>query len=170
MPSAPAESGQTEAPPTVSIVVIFKDPGAFLSEAIDSVRAQTLTSWELLLVDDGSSDGSSDLAQALAAAEPRRVRYLEHDGHANRGMSASRNLGIAHAGGDFVAFLDADDELVATALEEAGGDPPGSPRGGNGLWAARVLVRMDRAGRRRGARLRAPRRGGHRPDLRAPCI
>jgi glycosyltransferase involved in cell wall biosynthesis len=118
MPSAPAESGRNEAPPTVSVVVIFKNPGAFLSDAIESLRAQTLTNWELLLVDDGSSDGSSELAQTIAGREPGRIRYLEHNGHANRGMSASRNLGIAHASGDFIAFLDADDKLVATALED----------------------------------------------------
>ncbi len=118
MPGAAAEPGATQTPPTVSVVIIFRDPGAFLFEAIESVQGQTLTSWELLLVDDGSIDGSSELARAIAAEAPDRVRYLEHVGHANRGMSASRNLGITHARGDFIAFLDADDELVPTALEE----------------------------------------------------
>jgi glycosyltransferase involved in cell wall biosynthesis len=118
MPSAAAETAHTDAPSTVSVVVIFKDPGAFLSEAVESVQAQTLTSWELLLVDDGSIDGSSEIAQAIADEAPGRIRYLEHSSHANHGMSASRNLGIAHASGDFIAFLDADDELVPTALEE----------------------------------------------------
>jgi glycosyltransferase involved in cell wall biosynthesis len=118
MPSARSDSGPVKLRPMVSIVVIFKDPGEFLSEAIESVHAQTFPTWELLLVDDGSTDGSSDLARGLAEDDPARTRYFEHESHANQGMSASRNLGIAHARGDFVAFLDADDELVPTAIEE----------------------------------------------------
>jgi hypothetical protein len=104
--------------PAVSVVVIFKDAQDFLAEAIDSVVAQTLTAWELLLVDDGSSDGSTAIARNRAGDNPSRVVYLEHAGHANLGMSASRNLGISHARGEFVAFLDADDALVPTALDE----------------------------------------------------
>jgi hypothetical protein len=104
--------------PAVSVVVIFKDAQDFLAEAIDSVVAQTLTAWELLLVDDGSSDGSTAIARNRAGDNPSRVVYLEHAGHANLGMSASRNFGISHARGEFVAFLDADDALVPTALDE----------------------------------------------------
>ena len=103
-------------PPTVSVVLIFLDAEPFLDPAIASVRAQTLDDWELLLVDDGSRDGSGDTARRHAAEEPGRIRYLEHEGHANLGMSASRNLGIAHATGRYVTFLDADDVLVPDAL------------------------------------------------------
>ena len=95
--------------PRVSVVMIFLDEERFLAEAIESVRAQTFTDWELLLVDDGSSDGSSAIARGYAEREGDRIRYLEHPGHENRGMSASRNLGIRHARGDLVALLDADD-------------------------------------------------------------
>jgi glycosyltransferase involved in cell wall biosynthesis len=111
----PIGSPATE--PAVSIVVIFKDEEEFLDEAIDSVRAQTFDGWELLLVDDGSTDRSAAIARGSAARDPARVRYLEHPGHANLGMSATRNLGVSHARGDLVAFLDADDVLVPTALE-----------------------------------------------------
>ena len=99
------------------MVIIFLDPGPFLEEAIESVRQQTFRNWELLLVDDGSSDGSSEVARLAAEAEPHRVRYLEHAKHANRGMSASRNLGCLHVRGTYVTFLDADDVLRPQALE-----------------------------------------------------
>ena len=104
--------------PLVSAVVIFLDEARYLGEAVESVLAQTYPAWELLLMDDGSTDGSTALAQMYAAREPDRVRYLDHAGHRNLGMSASRNAGLAAARGEYVAFLDADDVLVATALEE----------------------------------------------------
>ena len=74
--------------------------------------------WELLLVDDGSSDGSTRIALALVQRFPQQVRYLEHPAHANRGMSASRNLGIKHARGEHIAFLDADDVWLPNKLSE----------------------------------------------------
>jgi glycosyltransferase involved in cell wall biosynthesis len=104
--------------PRVSVVTIFLDEERFLAEAIASVRAQTMTDWELLLVDDGSRDRSSDIARDAAASDAARVRYLQHAGGTNRGMSASRNLGLAHARGEHIAFLDADDVWLAGKLEE----------------------------------------------------
>jgi glycosyltransferase involved in cell wall biosynthesis len=104
-------------PPLVSVITIFLDEERFLEEAIDSVLTQTYGQWELLLVDDGSSDGSTAIAIRAARRHPGRVRYLEHPGHRNRGMSSSRNLGLAHAAGEFVALLDADDVWPATVLE-----------------------------------------------------
>jgi glycosyltransferase involved in cell wall biosynthesis len=105
------------ADPVVSVVVIFKDPGDFLDAAIDSVRRQTFRSWELILVDDGSTDGSTSVALRHAERDAESIHYLEHPGHANLGMSAARNLGVSHARGEFVAFLDADDVLFPFALE-----------------------------------------------------
>lgn len=95
--------------PLISVVMIFRDAELFIDEAARSVLAQTFPRIELLLVDDGSTDGSTRTARDLAAREPELVRVLEHPGHANRGMSASRNLGIQSARGDLIAFLDADD-------------------------------------------------------------
>lgn len=103
--------------PEVSVVVIFKDAEDFVEEAIESVRAQTLRRWELLLVDDGSTDKSTPITRRYVEEGGGRVRYLEHTEHANLGMSASRNLGVSQSRGEFVAFLDADDVLVPTALE-----------------------------------------------------
>jgi glycosyltransferase involved in cell wall biosynthesis len=76
----------------VSTVVVFLDAEAFLEDAIRSVFAQTWERWELLLVDEGSTDGGTEIARRYAAKQPERVRYLEHEGHATQGMSASRNL------------------------------------------------------------------------------
>lgn len=95
--------------PLVSAIMIFFDAERFIDEAIASVFAQTWRNWELLLVDDGSTDRSSAIARTWADRHPERVRYLEHPGHVNLGMSVSRNLGIGHARGDYVGFLDADD-------------------------------------------------------------
>jgi glycosyltransferase involved in cell wall biosynthesis len=104
--------------PVVSVVVIFLNAKPFIEEAITSVFVQTYDTWELLLVDDGSSDGSTAIAQRYAERCPGKVRYLTHEGHRNRGMSASRNLGIRHATGAYIAFLDADDAWLANTLEE----------------------------------------------------
>ncbi len=102
----------------VSVIIIFLNAERFIRESIDSVLSQTYSAWELLLVDDGSSDGSTAIALQCAMHHPRQVRYLEHPGHINRGMSASRNLGIRQATGDYIAFLDADDAWFPYTLQE----------------------------------------------------
>ncbi len=99
----------TDGGPLVSVVMIFRDAERFMDEALQSLLAQTFTDWELLLVDDGSSDGSSALARRHAAAYPGRIRYLEHPGRAHRGTGPSRNLGLESATGAYASFLDADD-------------------------------------------------------------
>lgn len=105
-------------PPLVSVITIFRNaPTGFFEQAIASVRAQTEERWELLLVDDGSTDASTEVARAAAAADPERVRLLQHPGGVNRGMSASRNLGLEAARGEFIAFLDADDLYLPEKLE-----------------------------------------------------
>src|SRR5262249_32680872 len=78
--------------PLVSVVIPFFNPGRFLMEALDSVSFQTYDNWELYLVDDGSTDGSSELARQFATAHAERVHYVEHPGHANLGQAASRNV------------------------------------------------------------------------------
>jgi glycosyltransferase involved in cell wall biosynthesis len=88
-----------------------------LAKAIESVLAQGFSDLELILVDDGSAEACSTLARSYAARDPR-VRYLDHPGHQNRGMSASRNLGISAARGALVAFIDADDVWSTGKLRE----------------------------------------------------
>src|SRR5437763_4919692 len=88
----------------LTLFIIFLNAERFLDEAIGSVFAQTYREWELLLVDDGSTDKSRNIAEHYAEQYPDKVRCLEHEGRQNRGMSASRNLGIAHAKGEYIAF------------------------------------------------------------------
>ena len=104
--------------PRVSGIIIFLNAEKFIQEAIESVFAETFDDWELLLVDDGSTDASTAIARRFADQCPDKVRYLEHNGHQNRGMSASRNLGVRHARGEYVAFLDADDIWLPHKLEQ----------------------------------------------------
>jgi glycosyltransferase involved in cell wall biosynthesis len=102
----------------VSVIIPAYNPGSFLNEAIESVLSQTHQNWELILVDDASTDGSGEFSQACAARSPDRIRYVTHPGRANRGTSASRNLGIACSTGDLIAFLDADDVWFPDKLEK----------------------------------------------------
>jgi glycosyltransferase involved in cell wall biosynthesis len=104
--------------PLVSVVIIFWNEEKFLREAVESVLGQTYRHWELLLVDDGSTDQSSGIARLYAERYPAAVRYLEHDGHENRGMSASRNLALRHAAGKYLGILDADDVWLANTLQD----------------------------------------------------
>lgn len=102
----------------VSIIMIFYNSERFIREAVESVFAQTYGNWELLLADDGSTDTSSATARQFAEQYPGKVRYLEHYGHQNRGMSATRNLGIREARGEYIAILDSDDVWLPHKLEE----------------------------------------------------
>src|SRR5262245_48750717 len=95
--------------PRVSVLTVFLNAERFLQEAIESVLAQTYGDWELLLVDDGSTDGGSGLARSYAERYPHKVVYLNHGNHSNLGISASQNLGISRARGEYIAFLDSDD-------------------------------------------------------------
>ena len=77
--------------PEVSIIMCIYNVEKYLREAIDSVLHQTFTNWELLLIDDGSADDSTQIARQYAAAHPIRIRFSEHQEHVNKGLSASRN-------------------------------------------------------------------------------
>ena len=112
-------NGTTERQDLVSVVIIFFNEERFLDEAVASVYAQTYPGWELLLVDDGSSDRSSEIARRYVERDPARVRYLEHPGHANRGQGATRNLGVHAARGEWIAFLDGDDVWLPDRLERS---------------------------------------------------
>lgn len=102
----------------VSVIIIFLNGEQFIEETIASIFSQTYDYWELLLVDDGSTDRSSEIALQYAQKYPQKVRYLEHPNHQNKGMSASRNLGIVHAQGNYIGFLDADDLWLPQKLEQ----------------------------------------------------
>ena len=87
----------------VSAVINFENAAPFLAEAIASVYAQSFPAWELILVDDGSSDGSADIARAAVDRDPGRVQYVQHPVGPNRGMSASRNLGASVSTAEYLA-------------------------------------------------------------------
>src|SRR5215468_5764628 len=99
-------------PPRVSVVVpVFNRPIA-VARAINSVLVQTCQDFEIIVVDDASTD---DTAAAVASIRDSRVRSIRHD--RNRGGSAARNTGIEAAGAPLVAFLDSDDEWLPSKLE-----------------------------------------------------
>ena len=102
----------------VSIIIIFFNAERFLEEAIESVCAQTYGHWELLLVDDGSTDDGTEIARHYARQRPGQIHYLQHPGGRNYGKGASRNLGVRQAQGEYVAFLDADDIWLPNKLAE----------------------------------------------------
>ena len=104
--------------PDVSIITTIFNTEAYLAEAIESVFLQsTGASWELLLVDDGSSDRSLAIARQYASQSPDRIRVLRHPYGRNCGISASRNLALRHARAEVLAFLDADDVWLPHKLE-----------------------------------------------------
>lgn len=104
--------------PSVSVISTFLNAEDFLAECVESVLGQTFDDFELLLVDDGSTDGSTAIAKDYADRYPDRVRYLEHPDHRNRGMCASRNVALKASQGDFVAVIDSDDCWRPTKLSD----------------------------------------------------
>lgn len=103
---------------TVSVVTAFMNEAAFLAQTIETVLAQTFTDWEYILVDDGSSDGSAAIAKKYAASYPGKIFYFEHEGHANKGVCATRNVGISRSKGEYIALLDGDDLWLPQKLEK----------------------------------------------------
>lgn len=101
----------------VTAIIIVRDGETHLDEAIESVLGQTLPHWELLVVDDGSTDTSRAIARRHASSD-HRIRAIAHPDGRNHGMSATRNLGIAEASGAHIGFLDADDVWEAQKLAE----------------------------------------------------
>src|SRR6185437_5945606 len=101
----------------VSVIMICRDGQAYLAEAIESVLAQTVPDWELIIVDDGSLDGSLGIAHEYARAESTRVRSLLSAAGRNVGMSAARNTGLRAASAEYIALLDCDDAWLPEKLE-----------------------------------------------------
>ena len=139
--------------PAVSVVMPVFDQEVWLGAAIDSLRRQRLTDWELLIVDDGSGDGSRAVMEAYRGRDPDRIFILEHPGRARRGAAASRNLAIGQARGRYLAFLDADDLYSREKLAEEVGRLDATPEAamlyGPALWRwqdGRCADRIDRVG------------------------
>lgn len=100
--------------PGISVIIPVYQAQKYIEECVESVKNQTFSDWELLLVDDGCTDGSSELCDRCAAGDDRiRVFHKERNG----GVSAARNLALEEARGDYIAFLDADDRYERQCLE-----------------------------------------------------
>ncbi len=101
----------------LSIIIPIYNASIYLDSCIQSVYKQTFSNWELILIDDGSIDNSLILAKNWAEKD-HRIKVLQHLNRANKGVSASRNLGIKHAKGEWLAFLDADDVWLPGKLQK----------------------------------------------------
>ena len=102
-----------EQAPLISIIMPVYNAGVLLHTAVESVLRQSFADFELLLVDDGSTDGSAALAHELAKKDGR-IRVLEQP---NAGICAARNLGLQHCRGQWFTFCDDDDTMLPHALE-----------------------------------------------------
>ena len=108
----PWRSDKPAAAPLVSVVVPAYGVEAYLPACLDSLIAQTWPTWQAIVVDDGSPDRSGEIAEAYAARDSRiRVVHV-----ANGGLGSARNVGVGHATGSLLTFLDSDDVLPPTAL------------------------------------------------------
>lgn len=105
-------AGGADRPPLVSVIIAAYNAAGFISATCRSAMRQTLDDIEIIVVDDGSTDGTRDIVEALAATDPR-IRLICQS---NQGVAAARNRGIAAASGEFLAPLDADDLWDPTKL------------------------------------------------------
>jgi len=103
---------------SVDVIISFYNEEQFLDTAVRSVLAQNYQHWQIMLIDDGSTDGSTEMAKEWARRYPDKIHYLEHEGHSNKGLSASRNAAIAASDSPLIALLDADDYWMPEKLEE----------------------------------------------------
>lgn len=99
----------------VSVVIPTHNRADLLPRAIASVQAQTYKDLEIVVISDGSTDNTKEVVEALAK-EDSRIRFIEY--HPGRGGNIARNTGIQEAKGEYVAFLDDDDEFLPTKLEK----------------------------------------------------
>jgi glycosyltransferase involved in cell wall biosynthesis len=104
--------------PEISVLMTAFNSEAYLAEAIESILVQeTERTWELLFVDDGSTDKTLAIAMHYALNFPDKIHVYRHAGGENLGISASRNLALSHARGSMITFLDSDDVWLPIHLE-----------------------------------------------------
>src|SRR5437773_9167742 len=104
----------TASQPLVSVIIPTYNYAHFIAEVVASVQSQTYPNWEMIVVDDGSTDNTEEVVKRIAADEPR-ISYLRQD---NARQAAARNNGIRHAKGNYLQFLDADDLIEPQKLEQ----------------------------------------------------
>ena len=127
-------------PRTVSVIMPAYNAQRYLTSAIASVQTQTYPHWELIVIDDASRDTTLELARELAAADSR-IRVLNQP--VNKGVAEARNLGLDHATGELIAFLDSDDLWFPEKLSRQIGFMTGS----GALVSYTAYQRMDESGR-----------------------
>lgn len=103
---------------TVSIIIPVYNVSEYVAECIDSVLQQSYKALEIIIVNDGSTDGSDKICREKASID-RRIKYFEKE---NGGLSSARNYGLEYATGELVYFLDSDDYLVANTIESLVGE------------------------------------------------
>lgn len=101
--------------PAVSIILPTYNRAQFLPQAFESISGQTFRDWELIVVDDGSTDKTRELTAAFGRESPRPVRYVHQD---NKGAYAARNKGLDLAQGRYIGFFDSDDLWLAHHLDD----------------------------------------------------
>jgi len=99
--------------PTVSIIIPCYNQAQFLPDAINSLKAQTMSDWECIIVNDGSSDNTASVGKILTLSDPR-IFLINQENH---GLSGARNSGLSRAKGLYIQFLDADDKLEPNKLK-----------------------------------------------------
>ncbi len=99
----------------ISVITPVYNSKPYLKQAIESVLYQTYSDWELILVNDGSTDGSGEMCDDYAKKD-RRICVIHQN---NKGVSEARNMGMKHASGEFIQFLDSDDWLYPETLRTA---------------------------------------------------
>ena len=97
----------------ISVIVPVYNMEKYLARCVDSLLSQTMKDFEILLIDDGSTDGSASICKEYAARD-NRIRYIKKK---NGGLSDARNVALEHAKGEFVTFIDSDDFVHGTYLE-----------------------------------------------------
>ena len=98
--------------PRFSIIVPVYNIAKYLRGCLASIQSQTLTDFECLLIDDGSTDGSSAIIDEIATTDPHFKAFHKQNG----GVSSARNVGLDHAQGEYICFVDADDTIASTYL------------------------------------------------------
>ena len=101
--------------PTVSIIIPTYNRAHLIDRSIQSVLNQTYQDFELIVVDDGSTDNTEDIIRQFQEKD-KRIKYIKHD--KNKGGSAARNTGIKNSRGEYIAFQDSDDEWFPEKLEK----------------------------------------------------
>ncbi len=108
---------KTNNAPSVSVIVAIYNHSDSLNNAFDSILNQTFQDYEIILVDDGSTDGSYEIAKELKEKHSDKVLLISHDNHQNKGIAATYQLGFSHAKGRYLAFLEPDDLWSEKYLE-----------------------------------------------------